>query len=172
MFYGILSISDVVVAIVRFAIVIGLVAAMPRGRHDKHTGWTKNRCIQWLFLGQFDKDREKAMAKIAGDTALEEYELDLQQEDVLDLRRRIDREASMVQWELKQLALNNGMLFLFTPPYVGKFLNPIEIVWAITKGRARRNIPISERKSDDHHQAHHQRRRPAMSEAGPHPRAA
>ena len=49
--------------------------------------------------------------------------------------------ASNVRYELQALANEYGLVLLWTPPHVGKYLNPIELVWLLVKARVRRLRP-------------------------------
>ncbi len=44
--------------------------------------------------------------------------------------------------------LGGGFKFLWTPPYIGKWLNIIEELWHLVKSRARVSIPIPDRNKD------------------------
>ena len=119
-----------------------------RWSNEPGTGWTKGKCIQYLFLLGYGNTRKDAMKTIAGERLLEDHEAWMQTEDLHDLRHRVDEEASHIRWMLHQLALDAGLRFLWTPPCVGKLLNMIEILWSITKGRLRKLLTKKDRATD------------------------
>ena len=61
----------------------------------------------------------------------------------VDLRNMVAESefVSDKKYELVALAEECGLMVLRTPPHVGKYLNPIEIVWSIVKARARKLRP-------------------------------
>ncbi len=72
----------------------------------------------------------------------------MQSEDLLDLRKRVDHESSDIRWLLHKLALDAGLRFIWTPPYIGKLLNMIEILWSISKRRLRKLLTKADRAND------------------------
>ncbi len=103
--------------------------------------------MQWLFLHKFCKNNAKeAFAFLEERKELIAYKDDydfaklLNDQDVITLRDVIDNSefASDTKFELTSLANEYGLILYWTPPHLGKYLNPIEIVWSIVKCRARR----------------------------------
>jgi hypothetical protein len=66
---------------------------------------------------------------------------------VLELRRQIDAEAEHERFLAKRLAATAGAKLMFTPPYVGKFWNPVELLWSSAK-RAYRRLPKESRSNE------------------------
>ena len=134
----------------------GLFGAGGNGRHNKANGWKKDRCIYWLFLHKFGKKNAKDAFKWLEDRKdlvahADDYEFAkwLYEQDELYLRDMVDKSefASNIKFELCALAAEYGLIVYWTPPHVGKYLNPIEILWSIVKTRARRLSP-EQRKGD------------------------
>ncbi len=136
----------------------GLYGAGGAGRHNAKNGWTKDRCVWWLYLQQFQKKNVKeAMAYLeeaasgSDPNATAEYEHAqwLHGQDACTLRKMVDESpfASVTRRELQSIAEEYGLVVLWTPPHVGKYLNPIEILWSLVKARARR-LPAVDRKND------------------------
>ena len=64
------------------------------------------------------------------------------------MRQRIYREAEHERFLAKRLAAIAGAKLMFTPPYVGKFWNPVELLWSSTE-RAYRGLPEAARKNEN-----------------------
>ena len=119
-----------------------------KGKEDEKVGWKKERCIKWicniLESGPGIKF-EDAKAKL--DPAHFEYVTQLETLKVIDLRYQIDADAEHERYVVKRMAIDTGAKVMFTPPYIGKFWNPVELLWSSTK-RAYRGLPEAARKNE------------------------
>ena len=93
--------------------------------------------VVWTRVGvdkyeKFDLDSAPEVGDVVTDLQLSKFA-----EMGLDIFKLIDMEV-----------LDHGFKFLWTPPYIGKWLNIIEELWNIVKSKARVNIPIPDRNKD------------------------
>jgi hypothetical protein len=119
------------------------------GRHNEKVGWKKERCIKWLFtvLDQGPKTKyDEAKATLS--PADLEFVSHLESLPVTQLRSMVDNDAEHERFLVKRMAANAGAKIMFTPPYVGKFWNPVELHWSSTK-RAYRGLPEAARKNEN-----------------------
>ncbi len=82
------------------------------------------------------------------DEEVQRYVAALLKDDELVVKQMVESHSSRYRFTLAALALFHKLGFLRKPPHIGKFLNVIEIVWAIVKGSARKQ-PKVERGDDD-----------------------
>ena len=125
----------------------GLYGQNGAGRTEKKSGWTADRCVHWLYLHSFEDTTKKALEHLmsvpgfdqATPTAEYEYAKCMLSRDVLDLRLEVEESPfrSSSRFELQAMAEEHGLALVFTPPHVGKYLNPIGLLWSIVKSRSR-----------------------------------
>lgn len=120
-----------------------------RGRHDAGSGWRPGTCIWWLYLSQFAAPKQSyEQTKDSLGLAELEYLEHLEGLPVHALRNMVDSEAERQRFNVKKLADLSGMSVMFTPPHVGKFLNPVELVWSLTKS-SYRALPAPARSNEE-----------------------
>jgi hypothetical protein len=119
------------------------------GRRDIGPGWRQQTCILWLYLNQFARPKQtyQQTKDSLGAAELEHVE-HLEELPVHVLRNMVDSEAERQRFNVKKLAELSGMSVMFTPPYVGKFLNPVELVWSMTKS-SYRALPAQDRSNEE-----------------------
>jgi len=96
---------------------------------DSRCGWQMKARLEWL------------------DTGDEDWMINLRSESLFDLRARVEQNSTRVKFSVKSMALSAGQDLYFTPPFVGKLLNPVELFWSDRK-RVYKRTPASERKGD------------------------
>ena len=50
-----------------------------------------------------------------------------------ELRERVEQSSARVKWRVKRVALDHGQKLWFTPPHIGKYLSPIELLLSTVK---------------------------------------
>jgi hypothetical protein len=76
----------------------------------------------------------------------EAYREALAEMSVLDLRKMVDADAPKERLRARSVAGEHGVALSLTPPYAGKWLNAVELVWSLAKRRFRA-LPQADRRS-------------------------
>ena len=75
------------------------------------------------------------------------YVLHLEKQDVAWLRDRVRERSHGMRFEVRVIGYETDCPVTFTPPYVGKFWNPVELLWSSAK-RAYRRLPKETRRNE------------------------
>ena len=126
----------------------GLYGREGRGKLEPAIGWGKHKCILWLWLGQFAQKKDSYDdAKARLDEAHAKHLHEMEGLDVLVLRQRVHNESHGQRFMVRTKGFESSCGVTFTPPYVGKFWNPVELLWSAAK-RAYRRLPKESRRNE------------------------
>ena len=119
------------------------------------TGWTKNRCIHWLWAHglsscQTIRAMEKHFDPDCGAATVDEqakYD-EYCEQSILKLRRDVEAQSTGRRFQIVEITIGEyNFEFEWTPVYIGKWLNIIEEMWHLTKCKGRVNVPVDGRNS-------------------------